>query len=356
MFSRRDLLSLALATPALAQGQLRWRPVLTIDDPGYQIRLHSACCVTGRILLAAATLVNPDDRSRRSILLVSEDGGLTWVRRKAPGAPRALFSLGESHVWFLGEDRLWFSSDAGWTFRSLAVPKRTQLVHFRTSLLGFALGRESLHVSADGGANWAPLPEAANPKWPRALYWNRAVFQDDRHGILAAIATLPLARGATGPDGAVLSARQLRDLGTHGLALLETADAGQTWQPRLLSAPGAPVDLLYAQGALTGAFLANPDSRRPGVVARFSRNDTSWQTLLEVDGLSPFSLTLFEGELHAAAIKNEKAEVLALDAAGQWRRRPVHYSALGNSVRFFSGPRAEPWLLLPTGMILAPVS
>lgn len=355
MLSRRNWLSLALAAPALAQSPTRWRSVLNIDNPGVLPRLFDACFLTPRIGLAAGVVLFRGAGSRQSTTFHTEDQGQTWVQRKAPDLPLALFALDESHVWMLGERRLWFSADAGWTWHSSSRPRHAVGIHFLDPLHGFAFGGAGVHRTTDGGRHWSAIPASADPLLPQDRQWRLAAFSSPQKGWIAGVAHLPPAPDARDPFGEPLTRAQRRDLRVPGLVLLQTTDGGASWTPSSRSAPGEIVSLLDQGDFLTCIFLGDSLSRFPGVVVRAPVAGGSWRTLLQEEQLSVRDLLYHQGELHAAADRQGRAEILTLDSSGEWRHRPIHYTAQGHP-RFLRGPQGAFWLWLDTGMIFAPVS
>ncbi|MCL4796196.1 MAG: hypothetical protein KJZ84_16670 [Bryobacteraceae bacterium] len=355
MLTRRACLALAAAGAARASGEARWQPVLTLDEPGYDFRLAAACFPAPRTGFAAGFSRRHIDFGEDNLLFHTEDAGKTWVRKNAPGRPLDAFTLGESHVWLLGPNRLWFASDGGWQWRSLSGPKNATSIHFVDHLRGFACAGRRVYQTSDAGNRWTVVPAAEAPLFPRELNWNLIRFRDRAHGLIAGSADLPLALDAKGPDGEPLTGRQRGRLRIPALALLRTSDGGASWAPGVAPAPGNLASLLDDGETLTAAFLGDKLTRYPGTVARAPAAGRPWRTLLREESVAVHSLALHEGELHAAGTHGDRIVVMAEDRYGEWRLRPVHYAAQGSGARFFSGPRGEPWILIPGGMILAPV-
>lgn len=355
MWTRRTWLALAASGGLCGEDIQGWNPVLALDEPDSFWQLNDVCFVTARMGLAGGTAVAKLDRSSRNLLWHSEDGGRTWVSRKAPAEPLAFFTLGESHVWMLAGGRAWFSSDAGWQWRQLGSAGGAARLFFLDHRRGFAFGQgRRVATTINGGASWSPLPAAGQALFPREMEWRVARSSNSGEGWIAGRADLPLPEDARGPGGETLTRAQRRRLRRPMLALLRTADGGARWEPELLPAPGDLDDLIESGGQLTAAFDLGEYSRYPSVVAA-ARGRGEWATLLREENLQAQSLLRHEGELLVAGHSAGKARVAARDAAGQWRAPRVHYSAESRDVRFFAGPRGMPWLRLASGMILAPV-
>ncbi len=355
MLTRRACLALAAAGAVRGAEDVHWQPVLTLDDLGYDFHLAAACFLSPRSGFAAGFSRRHIDFGEDNLLFHTEDAGKTWVRRKAPGRPAAIFTLGESHVWLLGPNRLWLSSDGGWQWRNLSGPRNATSIHFVDHLRGFACAGRRVYQTSDAGNRWSAVAAAEAPLLPRELKWNLIRFRDPAHGLIAGSADLPLPQDATGPDGEPLTGRQRGRLRIPALALLRTSDGGATWAPSVAPAPGDLASLIDDGETLTGAFLGDKLTRFPGTVARKPASGGSWRTLLRREGLAVHSLAIHEGELHATGTHGDRIVVMAEDRVGEWRLRPVHYAAEGSAARFFSGPRGEPWVLVPNGMILAAV-
>jgi len=353
--TRRTWLGLT-AGAAFGNQPARWRPVLAIDDPGYNIRLTGACAPGARHLLAAGDLTRLLDRSRQHLLFYSEDHGANWVRRKAPDRPLAVCALGSSHVWLLGERRLSFSSDEGREWRSLNRPRHAEGLHFVSSHRGYCFAGDRVFRTEDGGANWKTIPESVFEPKPQSLIWLLARFVDERRGWIAGASELPAPEDARGPEGEELTRQQRRRLRQPALALLETNDGGASWQASLAPAPGILADLLPDGDTLTAAFAGEEYSRFPGVIAARNAGDPVWRVLLREEGLHVHSLWRTAQGLLAAGGAGQRIRVQLKPDQEPWRPVPVHYSAQSPVARFFAGPDGEPWLWLASGMILAPVS
>jgi photosystem II stability/assembly factor-like uncharacterized protein len=123
------------------------------------------------------------DGSSRSIILSTDDGGLTW--KETLSVAEVLYGLAiteEGHLWVTGEERIWFTPDDGkswqktWddrydTFFGLAVTNKGRI---------WAVGDEGNLLSSEtSGKEWASrsLPPGFTDTWLGAV-----CFTDDMHG------------------------------------------------------------------------------------------------------------------------------------------------------------------------------
>lgn len=103
------------------------------------------------------------------LLLVTEDGGGSWVDRSPPNAKwlHGVHVRGQK-LWAAGDSGLYVSEDLGqtWAAPVLSTAQGLRGVWMRDGLVGLAVGYgEEIFRTADGGASWARVNEGPHDNW-----------------------------------------------------------------------------------------------------------------------------------------------------------------------------------------------
>jgi photosystem II stability/assembly factor-like uncharacterized protein len=195
-------------------------------------------------------------------IVATRDGGKSWIvqaggTHSALPAVARLFFLDATHGWAAQSDGTLLHTTDGATWSPIGAIAPQSPIVFTTPDRGFALGRDAIRTSADGGRTWTD----ASPCWTTV---DEPSAPRERRCEPAAIAFAP-----DRATGFVVS----RPIGATA-AVFGTADGGATW---------APVSLV--SGVPDGAMsLAFPDAatgflRIGGTLRRTTDGGRTWGTV-----------------------------------------------------------------------------
>lgn len=213
-------------------------------------------------------------------LLVSGDGGATWIRRLGPTMPvEQLDAVDSRTIFAVTGDELLRSTDSGRTWAPITQPETgpVEQVQFSSDRTGVAVVNDQLLRTDDGGRDWTPVPppvgwtlpgtSLAGPRPGSACFAQGAAWtvaqRAGRPAVLVSVdggltwrealapSAFPAARrsvdpvqvaGCRGSVGWVLvSGAPVGMSGTpDGYALLRSADVGRSWVQVLRTSHYAP--------------------------------------------------------------------------------------------------------------------
>ncbi len=132
--------------------------------------------------LAVGSVISPQNRVVDSLIMRTDDGGVTWSRVMVPYKTE-LYHLdfsGSSRVWVAGDNGLVIHSRDGglnWQIQQTGTREPLFDIQFRDNSYGFAVGRAGTILRTEnGGEYWQSI------KTPYTDTLMRVAFTDDRNG------------------------------------------------------------------------------------------------------------------------------------------------------------------------------
>lgn len=114
----------------------------------------------------------------RPLVLVTDDGGTHWRRRRVPTAVAVSeLELPAAQVWYAAGRRLLVSRDDGRSWSARSLPRAAALTTFPSASVGFAEAPtscgEQLWKTVDGGFSWSPLAGTCAPSYSSLDFLDR---------------------------------------------------------------------------------------------------------------------------------------------------------------------------------------
>jgi len=361
------LASILASIPAHAE---RWKLQYFYDTDEDSLRIVDLKFPSAQRGIAAGMLVDSKDGDKqKSVVLVTSDGGDTWSTVEVKDNPQSLFFLDDSTGWMVTNRGLQYTEESGRSWKKMKAPKNLLRVYFLDRLHGFGVGtHKEAYRTVDGGEHWEDLPAAAevassedytvyewidfaNPKIGAIVGWSRPPRRGGWRDQLPAWVDPETA--ATRPQWPTMS------------ILLETHDAGVTWQPSSASIFGRIAKMRMSPGGAGLGLVMFDDwfeypsevsfvDWRTGKSQRTFREKNRRITDVAIAGSSgPFYIAGHEsrGKLNALPIPDRVHVLTSPDGKG-WKEMKVDYRATANNVILAATGSGQVWAATDTGMIL----
>jgi hypothetical protein len=354
--------------PPLASGPyqgMRWRIRFQFDELGKRCQLQDFAMPTPQFGLATIVIEEEDSGSLKSRLLVTHDGGKTWLQQKCDKNPEGVFVLDSTNGWYVASGRLFATRDGGQKWEKLPLPHSaiTQL-WFATPQNGTAFGvGKVFYRTADGGRSWSAVPESESLSLQSPQTYLRSM------AMLPSGAGMLVGDSTAGPPEAALPdwmtpERAMKRKSVPGtVVLFQTHDGGKTWAGQLSSAFGSVrrVRMGPSRGAVV--FQYSESFAWPSELFLLDlRTGKNWPVLRRKDLVIHDALLFSDGSLLAAAtqpsgrLRNSpvpgKLRVFWSPDAVDWYEMKVDYKATGNSATFASCSDGSLWLATDEGDIV----
>ncbi len=306
----------------------------------------------------------------RGVVLHTEDGGRHWQLQRVvdAGQLESVHFVDSRNGWVVGglvhpythrtSCIVLRTQDGGrtWTSNTELTLPALKYVRFLDARQGWAVGYASalyptgIFRTEDGGRSWVTLPAGATGKW------TAADFRDPAHGVVAgfdgqlAVVSAPLVTASTTPSlgRRPLRAMRLQDgrngwlVGDGGL-VMQTSDAGQTWQNPASPLPPGVKDLFdFAALSVVGEHVWITGS--PGTVVVHSPDAGRTWELLRTDQQLPMQALTFVDPERGWAVGALGTILATRDGGRSWRRQRsggTRVALLG----IFSEPQCVPLAL-----------
>src|SRR5690349_13363765 len=165
---------LALLAPAFAE---RWKIQYFYDEGRDTFVIEDIAFPSAQRGIAVGTILDEMSRKRpRYTALLTSDGGEHWTQQALTEHPRSIYFLNDSQGWMVTDESLWYTEESGRSWKRISPQikpdKKISLVAgglimhvwFQTPQHGWAVGwQKSVFETKDGGINWSPILEAAQP-------------------------------------------------------------------------------------------------------------------------------------------------------------------------------------------------
>lgn len=341
----------ATAIPPLTSGPyqgMRWQIRYQFDELDKRCQLQDFAMPTPEFGLATLQIEQQDSGDLKSRLLLTRDGGRTWVLEKCDKNPQGVFVLDALHAWYVASGRLVSTRDGGKKWEKVSLSDRgiTQL-WFATPETGIAFGLGKVfYRTADGGRTWSSVPESEslNLQSPQTYLRSMAMLPSGA-GMLVGDSTAAAPESASLPDW-MTPERALKRKTLPGTAVVfQTHDGGKSWSGQLTSAFGMlrRVRMGPSRGAVV--FQHRESFVWPSELILVDlRTGKNWPVLRRKEFIVHDVLVFSDGSMLAAAtqptgrLRNSpipgKLRILWSPDTVEWFEMKVDYRAAGNSAIF----------------------
>jgi photosystem II stability/assembly factor-like uncharacterized protein len=314
----------------------------------------------------AVGFIEENGKNRKSVALVTSDGGEHWQLVDLQEQPVSLFFLNETLGWMVtAKGGLWETNEAGRNWRKLPKPASEIVrVAFTSETDGWAIGgKKKVLETHDGGKRWTPVAAAAEPPGnPDRSAYTWIAFATPQAGIITGWNMPQRDNDQRFPDWLdPEEALARRDL-PHLSYSLVTNDGGKTWKAESASLFGEIQRVrLTSSGRGLGLMVFSQGFRYPSEVYRIDwktgKNETIFRdrqffvsdVWLGDDGAAYLGGAKVVGQMRG--IVPGKIQVLRSTDLVSWREMPVDYRAVANQVLFAAAGKSM-WMATDNGMIL----
>jgi Photosynthesis system II assembly factor YCF48 len=365
-----------IAPSAVAGGQFAgksWRIQQMLDEDETAALMNDiqfASAERGIVVLS----LNRKGKEENQALL-TRNGGAKWTPVKLRDFPLSVNMLDESRIFIVGRDALWYSNEGGLTWEKRKLPKLDKAardagmfvnrVSFADEKLGWAFGGGKVfHVTKDGGLTWAPVAEseALGLKSENAI-WTWMTWVTPKTAMLVGYSASAAKDGARYPDWMVPERAVRRRLTPATTMVAETYDRGGKWKMSIASTFGQ-VTRMRSLGsrALTvfhyGDGLAYPsevsalDMATGRNKAFFRRKQIFVQDAVPLnEGGAMVVAVEPPGRLSNSPIPG-KIRVFVTSDGASWSEMKVDYRAVGRKATLARFDDQNIWLCTDEGIIL----
>lgn len=339
------------AIPPLASGPyqaMRWQMRYQFDELGKRCQLQDFAMPTPQFGLATVEIEQEDSGDVKARLLLTRDGGKSWIQEKCDKNPQGVFVLDAVNAWYIASGKVFSTRNGGqkWEKLQLPYPGITQL-WFATpeTGIGFGLGKV-FYRTGDGGRTWSVVPESESLglQSPQTYLRSMAMLPSGA-GMLVGDSTAAAPESAALPDWMTPERALERKIVPGTAVLFQTHDGGKSWTSQLSSAFGAlrRVRMGPSRGAVVFQYresfgwpseLFLLDLRTGKSSPVFRRKDMIvHDMLLFGDGSVLAAATQPSGRLRNSPIPG-KLRIFWSPNAVEWFEMKVDYRATGNSATF----------------------
>ncbi len=354
---------LLLASPLAAQ---RWRTQYFYDQDKtalHFVDMQFPSATRG----VAVGVIEEQGKRKKSVAIVTSDGGAHWQTVDLPDVPVSLYFLNEGLGWLVtAKGGLWQTTEAGKNWKKLPKPPgETLRVHFTSENDGWAAGtKKRVFETHDGGKRWTPLGAADEPPGnPDYSTYTFIAFASQQFGIITGYNLPPRHTTQRLPDWLDPENALSRRDTPHLSYSLVTHDAGKTWKAdsaslfgeveRIRLAPGgAGLGLIGYSNAFrypSEAYRIDWRTGKSATVYRDRQFDIT-DVWLTPGGTAYLAGTKVVGQMRD--IIPAKVQVLESRDWTTWKQIAVDYRAVANRVILAGSGERDLWMSTDEGMIL----
>jgi photosystem II stability/assembly factor-like uncharacterized protein len=354
---------LLLAAPLAAQ---RWRTQYFYDEDKTTLQFVDMQFPSAARGVAVGVVTEEQGKRKKSVAMVTSDGGAHWQTVDLPDVPVSLYFLNEGLGWLVtGKGNLWETTEAGKNWHKLPKPPgETLRVHFTTENDGWAAGtKKRVFQTHDGGKHWTAVPAAAEPPGEAdySLY-SCIAFATPQFGIISGFNLPPRRTPQMLPDWLDPEKAMSRRDTPHLSYSLTTHDGGKTWKADSASLFGEVERIRLAPGGTGMGLISYSNAfRYPSEVYRIDwhtgRSATVYRdhqfdisdVWVGADGTAYLAGTKVAGQMRE--VMPGKVQVLESRDWTNWKQMPVDYRANATRV-MLAGSGGSLWMATDEGMIL----
>ncbi|MCU1259853.1 MAG: glycosyl hydrolase, repeat-containing protein [Bryobacterales bacterium] len=364
MMTRRALISVFLFVAALPAAE-RWDIQYSYDQLQSSLVITDLKFPSAKRGIASGYVV--DKGKSKPTVVVTSDGGLHWTLVPVKEIGNSLFFLDESIGWMITDKAIWQTEEAGRSWQKVNTPKDMkdlQRLWFLDRKHGWAVGeRKQAWETTDGGVTWTAMAAAAEPK-VNADYTTYSVvsFANSREGIIAGWDEPP--RHERVPDWMDPEAAKKRRQWPSTLVLLQTRDAGKTWDASTASIFGRVTKISFAPDSSSIGLIEFTDNFEwPSEVYRVNGHDgKSTRIFRRADraisdvAVMPSGTVYLAGKqstsvVHSSPIAGKLKILRSLDKES-WEEMPVDYKVEAHRAMIAAPDENNIWVATDTGSIL----
>jgi hypothetical protein len=306
---------------------------------------------------------------------LTRNGGAKWTAVKLKDFPVSVQMLDESRIFLVGRDALWFSNEGGLTWEKRKLPKLDKAarekgmfvnrVSFADERRGWAFGGGKVfYVTADGGLTWAPVPEseALGLKSENSI-WLWMTWVTPKTAMIVGHSAAVSKDSSRYPDWMVPERATRRRLTPSTTMVAETYDGGVKWKTSVASTFGEIVRMRslgtralslfhYGDGLEFPSEVYQLDMKTGTNTALFRRKQIFVQDAVPLNGGGAMIVAVEPpGRLNNSPIPGKIRVFVTPDGLG-WSEMKVDYRAIGRRATLARYDDQNIWLCTDEGMIL----
>jgi hypothetical protein len=357
----RAAVALLLVCLGVAQAAPAWKIQYFYDRDDSKFIINDFQFVNSLRGYAAGFIETKKSPEPKPCLIVSDDGGKTWIETYPPSVPESIFFLTDTAGWMAASSGVWHTTDAGKSWTNLSTLVGVTRLWFLNDKRGFAIGRpKMMKETKDGGVTWKDVEAAKNVqgKPPNTVYTSIAF--EGRVGIVAGVSepNRPPPDEPAWVDPAEAAHRRLWPTLSIGI---RSSDYGETWQ-----AQTAPVFGVTTKMRVNGnvgmsivrygesfevpseVYAVNAGGKVQSIFKRKNRivTDAGW--------LGPETILVAvepPGKMNALPFPGKVKVMQSLDLT-DWTEMDVSYKAFAGNAMLSIVDSTHAWIATDTGMIL----
>ncbi len=306
-----------------------------------------------------------------AVALITRDGGGKWTPVKLKDFPISLNLVDDSRAFAVCRDSLLFTNEGGASWARLKLPKEAKRhPMLRCSFLddkrGWIFGGGiTFYSTSDGGQNWSKVPESSEIKLKdENTVWNWMNWFDAKSAFIVGNSAAPPPEASRFPDWMMPERASRRRLLPSTTILGETRDGGQTWKFSYASIFGRVVRMRnmgaraivvyhYGDGMEFPAEVYALDLSTGKSVPIFRRKDLWVQDAVPLaSGGVVVAAIESPGRLRSTPVPGRLRIFLSLDGKA-WNEMRVDYRATGRRAYLSRLDDAHIWAGTDEGVILS---
>lgn len=354
-------LALVVSFAVLAQAEERWKIQYFYDKSDSDLALRDIRCPSATHCVAAGVI--QDGGRERGVVVLTTDGGLNWSLINVREHPVALFFLDDSTGWMVTDHGIWAAQEGGRSWNKLDTLKGMVDLYFLDASHGFAAGfPKAVYETTDGGHKWTKVQAAESaPGEEEHTIFDSIAFRA-AHGLIAGAMDesepLPIRRN---PATGALDLSPSDDT-----VLLETLDAGKTWNARGARFEGKLEKMSFVGNGMVALIVGYEGRKKeyPSAVFGARLGEKAGETIFaQKDRAAVDFAELTNGHAFIAAVEPPgsstevpipgKLKMLESDDLKSWREMAVDYRAVARGAVLAAPDAGHAWVATDTGMILA---
>lgn len=297
----------------------------------------------------------------RPMMIMTEDGGKSWVETYPPSIPQTIFFISETTGWMSADSGIWQTPDGGKSWRKQSEVSGVAKLWFLSERRGFAIGAAQLmKETKDGGATWTDVKAAKEiPGRPKNVRYTAIAF-DGRNGVVAGMSetSRPGPEQPAWVDPREAAGRRLWPTLSVGV---RTADSGETWAAQTAPVFGTTIRMRirgnvgmsvvrYGESfeVPSEVYAINTGGKVQSAFKQKNRivTDVGWlgaeALLVAVEPPGKMNQLPFPG----------KVKVLRSLDMTTWTEMDVSYKAFGGNAMLSVASENNAWIATDAGMIL----